>query len=216
MFLYVSWKLSKSVLIPSKVKNVRFYTQFLLLPGTDKQGYGFGGTGKKSFGRQFDSYGEVLIKSNWLDDPDRRMDGQMNDRLICSWFIDCLIDKPYRMLGCSVKWFILVWPLARTGLITSVNNNKLAVSYYQVTYAFNICLFAYSHLESMTLLDATLIWIVALSNLAKMVRIIINLFFLKTRYFTFLCRLRVGINLYVSNLLILITSPYYSYSPCIL
>ncbi|XP_020603286.1 ATP-dependent RNA helicase DDX1-like [Orbicella faveolata] len=26
--------------------------------GTDKQGYGFGGTGKKSFGRQFDSYGE--------------------------------------------------------------------------------------------------------------------------------------------------------------
>lgn len=28
--------------------------------GTDKEGYGFGGTGKKSFGRQFDSYGEVL------------------------------------------------------------------------------------------------------------------------------------------------------------
>ena len=27
--------------------------------GTDKEGYGFGGTGKKSFGRQFDPYGEV-------------------------------------------------------------------------------------------------------------------------------------------------------------
>lgn len=26
--------------------------------GTDKESYGFGGTGKKSFGRQFDSYGE--------------------------------------------------------------------------------------------------------------------------------------------------------------
>lgn len=26
--------------------------------GTDKQGFGFGGTGKKSFGRQFDTYGE--------------------------------------------------------------------------------------------------------------------------------------------------------------
>ncbi|KAM7445988.1 ATP-dependent RNA helicase ddx1 [Porites harrisoni] len=26
--------------------------------GTDKQGYGFGGTGKKSFGRQFETYGE--------------------------------------------------------------------------------------------------------------------------------------------------------------
>ena len=29
--------------------------------GTDKEGFGFGGTGKKSFGRQFDSYGEVNI-----------------------------------------------------------------------------------------------------------------------------------------------------------
>lgn len=29
-----------------------------LLTGCDKLGYGFGGTGKKSFGRQFDSYGE--------------------------------------------------------------------------------------------------------------------------------------------------------------
>lgn len=28
--------------------------------GTDKEGYGFGGTGKKSFGRQFDSYGETF------------------------------------------------------------------------------------------------------------------------------------------------------------
>ena len=30
--------------------------------GTDKEGFGFGGTGKKSFGRQFDSYGEVIEK----------------------------------------------------------------------------------------------------------------------------------------------------------
>lgn len=29
------------------------------LPGKDKFGFGFGGTGKKSFGSQFDSYGEV-------------------------------------------------------------------------------------------------------------------------------------------------------------
>lgn len=29
--------------------------------GTDKFGFGFGGTGKKSFGKQFDSYGEVSI-----------------------------------------------------------------------------------------------------------------------------------------------------------
>jgi len=29
--------------------------------GTDKEGFGFGGTGKKSFGRQFDTYGEVRI-----------------------------------------------------------------------------------------------------------------------------------------------------------
>ncbi|CAL1280444.1 unnamed protein product [Larinioides sclopetarius] len=28
--------------------------------GTDKQGFGFGGTGKKSFGKQFDSYGEAF------------------------------------------------------------------------------------------------------------------------------------------------------------
>lgn len=27
--------------------------------GTDKFGFGFGGTGKKSWGKQFDSYGEV-------------------------------------------------------------------------------------------------------------------------------------------------------------
>ena len=29
--------------------------------GTDKEGFGFGGTGKKSFGRQFDTYGEVCL-----------------------------------------------------------------------------------------------------------------------------------------------------------
>ena len=29
--------------------------------GTDKEGFGFGGTGKKSHGRQFDSYGEVCM-----------------------------------------------------------------------------------------------------------------------------------------------------------
>lgn len=28
--------------------------------GTDKEGFGFGGTGKKSYGKQFDSYGEVI------------------------------------------------------------------------------------------------------------------------------------------------------------
>lgn len=27
--------------------------------GTDRQGFGYGGTGKKSFGKQFDNYGEV-------------------------------------------------------------------------------------------------------------------------------------------------------------
>ncbi|XP_072024560.1 ATP-dependent RNA helicase DDX1-like [Amphiura filiformis] len=32
--------------------------------GTDKQGYGFGGTGKKSFGRQFDDYGEPFGKDD--------------------------------------------------------------------------------------------------------------------------------------------------------
>lgn len=31
--------------------------------GTDKEGFGFGGTGKKSFGRQFDTYGEVCVTS---------------------------------------------------------------------------------------------------------------------------------------------------------
>ena len=31
--------------------------------GTDKEGFGFGGTGKKSFGRQFDTYGEVCVIS---------------------------------------------------------------------------------------------------------------------------------------------------------
>ena len=30
--------------------------------GTDNQSYGFGGTGKKSYNRQFDMYGEV----SWL------------------------------------------------------------------------------------------------------------------------------------------------------
>lgn len=31
----------------------------LLSSGTDKFGFGFGGTGKKSHNKQFDSYGEV-------------------------------------------------------------------------------------------------------------------------------------------------------------
>ena len=57
-------KVDHQCLNTSKVKNVVLNTQFLLLPGTDKQGYGFGGTGKKSFGRQFDSYGEVQNKSD--------------------------------------------------------------------------------------------------------------------------------------------------------
>ena len=34
--------------------------------GTCKEGFGFGGTGKKSFGRQFDSYGEVSRRSAWV------------------------------------------------------------------------------------------------------------------------------------------------------
>lgn len=32
---------------------------FYPLLGTDKYGFGFGGTGKKSHNKQFDSYGEV-------------------------------------------------------------------------------------------------------------------------------------------------------------
>ena len=38
-----------------------FYLLYLcvLIPGTDKYGFGFGGTGKKSNNKQFDSYGEV-------------------------------------------------------------------------------------------------------------------------------------------------------------
>lgn len=32
---------------------------FSLFVGTDKYGFGFGGTGKKSHNKQFDSYGEV-------------------------------------------------------------------------------------------------------------------------------------------------------------
>lgn len=28
--------------------------------GTDRQGFGFGGTGKKSFGRSFDDYGQTF------------------------------------------------------------------------------------------------------------------------------------------------------------
>ena len=35
--------------------------------GTDQEGFGFGGTGKKSFGRQFDSYGEVGLSCLGLD-----------------------------------------------------------------------------------------------------------------------------------------------------
>lgn len=34
--------------------------------GTDKFGFGFGGTGKKSFGKQFDSYGEVSLSVQLL------------------------------------------------------------------------------------------------------------------------------------------------------
>lgn len=30
--------------------------------GTDRLGFGFGGTGKKSFGKQFDTYGEVRYR----------------------------------------------------------------------------------------------------------------------------------------------------------
>ena len=34
--------------------------------GTDREGFGFGGTGKKSNSKQFDSYGEVNIGFEWL------------------------------------------------------------------------------------------------------------------------------------------------------
>lgn len=39
------------------MNNIVFY--FII--GTDKYGFGFGGTGKKSNNKQFDSYGEVSI-----------------------------------------------------------------------------------------------------------------------------------------------------------
>jgi len=32
---------------------------FISIPGKDKMGWGFGGTGKKSFASQFEDYGEV-------------------------------------------------------------------------------------------------------------------------------------------------------------
>ena len=50
----------------TKVKD-SWNSDSFFFPGTDKQGFGFGGTGKKSFGRQFDSYGEVKC-----DDHSRR------------------------------------------------------------------------------------------------------------------------------------------------
>jgi len=54
-------KVDYQCLDPLKSEECKIVHSVSLLPGTDKQGYGFGGTGKKSFGRQFDSYGEVLI-----------------------------------------------------------------------------------------------------------------------------------------------------------
>lgn len=39
--------------------------KLLYFSGTDKYGFGFGGTGKKSNNKQFDSYGEVTI-NEWL------------------------------------------------------------------------------------------------------------------------------------------------------
>lgn len=43
----------------SKLYGLTYKYKFHSFVGTDKQGFGFGGTGKKSFGRQFDTYGEV-------------------------------------------------------------------------------------------------------------------------------------------------------------
>ena len=41
------------------------YLRWLInIPGTDKQSFGFGGTGKKSHDRQFDDYGPVFTKDD--------------------------------------------------------------------------------------------------------------------------------------------------------
>ena len=39
---------------------------FFALKGTDAESFGFGGTGKKSNKRQFDTYGEVMQKARCL------------------------------------------------------------------------------------------------------------------------------------------------------
>lgn len=39
---------------------------YIFFPGTDKYGFGFGGTGKKSNNKQFDSYGEVMFNEIML------------------------------------------------------------------------------------------------------------------------------------------------------
>ena len=38
----------------------------MYITGTDKESFGFGGTGKKSFGRKFDTYGEVRERSLFM------------------------------------------------------------------------------------------------------------------------------------------------------
>ena len=45
--------------------------------GTDKWGFGFGGTGKKSYGKQFDSYGEVIVIVKYIVNTSGRIQGQL-------------------------------------------------------------------------------------------------------------------------------------------
>lgn len=47
---------------------ILFVILFSPLVGTDKYGFGFGGTGKKSHNKQFDSYGEVRYNEGIIFD----------------------------------------------------------------------------------------------------------------------------------------------------
>lgn len=45
----------------SSTEQLCHFLYVYFFPGTDKYGFGFGGTGKKSNNKQFDSYGEVMF-----------------------------------------------------------------------------------------------------------------------------------------------------------